>query len=72
MTELCPQAIGPGLPPRDDRPILCDLNNRKPCVDDPDLECDYFINYLHEVLHGDKTCEACRTFDNSRIGGQDD
>ena len=56
MTELCPEAINQG-----DFPPLCNLNNRKPCVDDPDLECAYFQGYLRDTLYAD-----------SRIGGQDD
>ena len=49
-TTLCPEAISQG-----DAPPVCNLNNGKPCVGDPDLECDYFIGYLHESIYGDKT-----------------
>lgn len=49
MSELCPEAVC-----RSDMPPWCHLSDN-PCCDDPDLECDFFIGYLHEVLYGDKT-----------------
>jgi len=54
---LCPEAVQSRHNP--DGPPLCNLNNRKPCAGDPDLECDWFIGYLHDTLYGDK-----------RIGGK--
>ncbi len=48
-TSLCPAAVN-----TDNPPVGCTMFDHD-CVDDPDLECEWFIGYLHNVLFGDKT-----------------
>ena len=47
-TSLCPAAVNNDYPP-----VGCTMFDHD-CVSDPDLECDFFIGYLHNVLFGDK------------------
>ncbi|KKM24922.1 hypothetical protein LCGC14_1600160 [marine sediment metagenome] len=46
-TSLCPAVDNTA------HPIGCTMFDHD-CVDDPDLECEWFIGYLHNVLFGDK------------------
>ncbi len=51
-TSLCPAAVNTDHPPAG-----CTMFDHD-CVSDPDLECEWFIGYLHNVLFGDKTIRS--------------